>query len=57
MNRQSEQDIQVPDEMIMDPIELQKAVVEKLKTVIDPETDADEIRMRLVQNISKLISF
>ena len=38
--------------MIMDPSDLQKAVVEKLMTVIDPETGADIIRMRLVQNIS-----
>ena len=36
----------------MDPIELQQAIVEKLMTVIDPETGADVIRMRLVENIS-----
>jgi len=36
----------------MDPVELQKAIIEKLKTVIDPETGADVIRMRLVQDIS-----
>ncbi len=36
----------------MDLKDLQKAVVEKLTTVIDPETGADVIRMRLVQNIS-----
>jgi metal-sulfur cluster biosynthetic enzyme len=36
----------------MDPIELYNAIVEKLKTVIDPETGADVIRMRLVQDIS-----
>jgi metal-sulfur cluster biosynthetic enzyme len=35
----------------MNPVELQKAVAEKLMTVIDPETGADVIRMRLVQNI------
>lgn len=35
----------------MDKVELQKAIVEKLMTVIDPETGADVIRMRLVQNI------
>jgi len=35
----------------MDPIELEKAIVEKLKTVIDPETGADVIHMRLVQDI------
>jgi metal-sulfur cluster biosynthetic enzyme len=44
MNRLCEQGIQVPGEM-MDPIELQKAVVEKLMNVIDPETGADGIRM------------
>lgn len=37
--------------MTMDPNDLQKAVVEKLMTVIDPETGADVIRMRLVQNM------
>ena len=31
--------------------DLYKKVVEKLSTVIDPETGADVIRMRLVQNI------
>lgn len=36
----------------MDLKDLQKAVVEKLMTVIDPETGADVIRMRLAQNIS-----
>lgn len=36
----------------MDPIELQQAIIEKLMTVIDPETGADVIRMRLVQNIN-----
>jgi metal-sulfur cluster biosynthetic enzyme len=35
----------------MDTSSLQKAVVEKLMGVIDPETGADVIRMRLVQNI------
>jgi metal-sulfur cluster biosynthetic enzyme len=32
-------------------MELQKAIVEKLMTVIDPETGADVVRMRLVKNI------
>lgn len=32
--------------------ELLKAIGEKLMTVIDPETNTDVIRMRLVQNIS-----
>ncbi|MHC1739868.1 MAG: iron-sulfur cluster assembly protein [Anaerolineaceae bacterium] len=36
----------------MDPIELQNAIVEKLMTVIDPETGADVIKMQLVENIS-----
>lgn len=36
----------------MDPIDLQKAIVEKLMTVIDPETGVDVIHMRLVQNIT-----
>ncbi len=36
----------------MDSIELQKAVVEKLSKVIDPETGVDVIRMRLVQDIT-----
>ena len=36
----------------MDPVELQKAIVEKLMNVIDPETGADVVRMRLVQDIS-----
>ncbi|MCE5207160.1 MAG: iron-sulfur cluster assembly protein [Chloroflexi bacterium] len=35
----------------MEPVELEKAVIKKLKTVIDPETGADVIRMRLVQDI------
>jgi metal-sulfur cluster biosynthetic enzyme len=38
--------------MMADQGDLQKAIVEKLMTVIDPETGADVIRMRLVQNIS-----
>lgn len=35
----------------MEPSELEKAIVEKLKTVIDPETGADVIRMQLVQSL------
>jgi len=31
---------------------IQQAVIEKLKTVIDPETNVDVIRMRLVQDLS-----
>ncbi|MBN1149573.1 MAG: DUF59 domain-containing protein [Anaerolineales bacterium] len=30
---------------------IQKAVIERLKQVIDPETNADVIRMRLVENL------
>jgi metal-sulfur cluster biosynthetic enzyme len=37
--------------MMVDQSYLQKAVVEKLRAVIDPETGADVIRMRLVQDI------
>ena len=37
--------------MTMLPGDLQKAVLEKLTGVIDPETGADVIRMRLVQDI------
>jgi metal-sulfur cluster biosynthetic enzyme len=36
----------------MDQEKLYDAIVEKLKTVIDPETGTDVIRMRLVQDIS-----
>ncbi len=36
----------------MNTVELQKTVVEKLMTVIDPETGADVIRMRLVKDIN-----
>jgi metal-sulfur cluster biosynthetic enzyme len=32
--------------------ELEHAILEKLSTVIDPETGTDVIRMRLVQNLS-----
>jgi len=35
----------------MESVELEKAVIKKLKAVIDPETGADVIRMRLVQDI------
>jgi len=31
--------------------DLQKAILESLKTVIDPETGADVLRMRLVENL------
>jgi len=35
----------------MDPETLQKIVIEKLSQVIDPETGADVIRMRLIQDL------
>jgi metal-sulfur cluster biosynthetic enzyme len=38
--------------MMMDILNLQQAVIEKLRTVIDPETNVDVVRMQLVQNIS-----
>ncbi|RCK77148.1 MAG: hypothetical protein ANABAC_3573 [Anaerolineae bacterium] len=31
---------------------LEEAILERLKTVIDPETNADVVRMRLVDNLS-----
>jgi len=31
--------------------DLQKAILERLQTIIDPETGADVIRMRLVENL------
>ena len=36
---------------MVDHLEVQKKVVEKLMSVIDPETGVDVIRMRLVQDI------
>ena len=36
----------------MEPMELQKTIIEKLMTVIDPETGADVIRMRLVSDLT-----
>lgn len=36
----------------METCELHKAIVDKLSTVIDPETGVDVIRMRLVNNIT-----
>lgn len=35
----------------MDQAVLQKTIIDKLTTVIDPETRADVIRMQLVQNL------
>ena len=31
---------------------LQTAILERLKTVIDPETGADVVRMRLIENLT-----
>lgn len=36
----------------MESIELQRIIVEKLMTIIDPEIGVDVIRMRLVQEIN-----
>jgi metal-sulfur cluster biosynthetic enzyme len=36
----------------MEPSHLQQAVIEKLRTVIDPETNVDVVRMQLVQDIT-----
>ena len=35
----------------MSETSLEEAILEKLKTVIDPETNTDVIRMRLVENL------
>lgn len=35
-----------------DPQELHQAVIQRLMTVIDPETNIDVIRMRLVQDLT-----
>ena len=32
--------------------DLQLAIIERLKTVIDPETGADVVRMRLIENLT-----
>jgi metal-sulfur cluster biosynthetic enzyme len=32
--------------------DLQEAIIERLKTVIDPETGADVVRMRLVEDLA-----
>ena len=38
--------------MIIDRISLEKAIIERLRRVIDPETGVDVVRMRLVQNLT-----
>ena len=35
----------------MSEISLEEAILERLKTVIDPETNTDVVRMRLVENL------
>jgi metal-sulfur cluster biosynthetic enzyme len=35
--------------MMIDPEKLHKAILEKLSTVIDPETGVDVVRMRLIE--------
>jgi metal-sulfur cluster biosynthetic enzyme len=35
--------------MMIDPEKLRKAILEKLSTVIDPETGVDVVRMRLIE--------
>ena len=35
----------------MDPVALEKSVIEKLRNVIDPETGVDVIRMKLVLDL------
>ena len=35
----------------MEATRLQQAIIDRLRTVIDPETNADVVRMRLVENI------
>ena len=34
-----------------DPEELRMAILERLSTVIDPETGADVVRMKLIENL------
>jgi metal-sulfur cluster biosynthetic enzyme len=41
-----------PKGFVMNQIALEKAVIEKLSKVIDPETGADVIRMRLVLDLA-----
>ena len=38
--------------MSADPNQLQQDILERLKQVIDPETGADVLRMRLIENLS-----
>jgi metal-sulfur cluster biosynthetic enzyme len=38
--------------MMVDRINLEQEIVQKLKTVIDPETGVDVVRMKLVQDIT-----
>ena len=36
---------------MINPEELREAILEKLRQVIDPETGADVVRMRLIENL------
>jgi metal-sulfur cluster biosynthetic enzyme len=38
--------------MISDPYQLELSILDRLGQVIDPETGADVIRMRLIENLS-----
>jgi metal-sulfur cluster biosynthetic enzyme len=37
--------------MSFNPVKLESAVLERLEKVIDPETGADVVRMRLIENL------
>jgi metal-sulfur cluster biosynthetic enzyme len=36
---------------VIDPLELHQSILEKLSTVIDPETGVDVVRMRLIEDL------
>jgi metal-sulfur cluster biosynthetic enzyme len=37
---------------MIDPIKLRQSILEKLSTVIDPETGVDVVRMRLIEDLT-----
>jgi metal-sulfur cluster biosynthetic enzyme len=37
---------------VIDPLELHQSILEKLSTVIDPETGVDVVRMRLIEDLT-----
>lgn len=37
---------------MIDPLELHQSILEKLSTVIDPETGVDVVRMRLIEDLT-----